>query len=141
MALRTYSFTDVNVIFGIIELEGFASGDTVVTVVADEDQFVKEVGAKGDIIRTQTNDSSCTITVSLQQTSPSNAELLTAFNADRESGAGVAPMIINNREANETLVINNAWITKYPDYNRGQNPNSQDWVFQGDFLTFTIVEV
>ncbi len=71
------------------------------------------------------------------QTSKSNAALQAQFLIDRETGAGVLPMIVNDKETGETHIINNAWIMKPPPVVRGANPNSMDWVIQGDFLTST----
>ena len=130
-----YTFSNVNVIFGILELLGFADGDDVVSVDFDTEQFVKLVGAKGDVVRSQTNDNSCTVVVKLLQTSQSNKDLTIVYNADRETGAGAAPMIVNDKETGETYTINNAWIQKFAKVTRGQGPNIMEWTFQGDFMT------
>ena len=135
---KNYSFKNVNVIFGIEELEGFAEGDDVVVVEPETDEFTDQAGAKGDVVRTQTNDNRCTVTVKLLQTSKSNKVLAGLFNLDRESGVGVAPLIIQNKETGETITINNAWVSIKPTFTRGQSPNSMDWVFRGDFYTYII---
>jgi len=138
-AFKNYSFANVNVIFGIIELQGFAEGDDVVVITPETEQFADMAGAKGDVARSQTNDNRCTITVKLLQTSNSNKDLTIQFNLDRETGVGVAPLIVEDKESGETYVVNNAWIQQYPDVTRGQGVNSVDWVFRGDFLTPAIV--
>ncbi len=136
---QNYSFTNANVIFGIEELTGYAEGDDVVLVEVETDQFTDLAGAKGDVVRTQTNDNRCTITVKLLQTSASNRALMLLYNTDRETGVGVQPMVIQDKELGETYVVNNSWITKIPTITRGQNPNTMDWIFRGDFLTGVIV--
>jgi hypothetical protein len=133
------SFKNVNVIFGILEIKGFYEGDDVVDIEFDADQFNDVAGAKGDVVRAQTNDNRATVTVKLLQTSESNKDLTTVYNADRELGTGVAPLIIQDKETGETYVGNNAWIRKYAKVTRGQGVNSMDWVFRCDFLTPTIV--
>ncbi|MCK5603150.1 DUF3277 family protein [Candidatus Pacearchaeota archaeon] len=138
---KNYTFSNINVIFGILELQGYADGDDVVDIDPDTEQFTKLVGAKGDVARSQTNDNSCTVTVKLLQTSLSNKELTRLFNIDRETGAGAAPMIINDKETGETYTINNAWIQKIPKVTRGQGVNQMEWVFQGDFLTAEFASV
>lgn len=132
---KNFSFKNVSVIFGIIEVEGFAEGDDVVNIEYDADQFTKKVGAKGDVTRVQTSDNSCTVTIKLLQTSKSNALLNAQFAIDRESGSAPSPMFINDKESGESYVINNAWIQKFPTVTRGQGDNTMDWIFQGDFLT------
>ena len=136
---KNYSFSNVNVIFGILELQGFADGDDVVTIENEADQFNDMAGAKGDVVRSQSNDNRCTITIKLLQNSGSNKELTVVYNADRELGTGVAPMIVEDKETGETYVINNAWIQKYPTVTRGQNVNTMDWIFRGDFITSAII--
>jgi hypothetical protein len=136
---KTFSFSNVNVIFGILQLEGYADGDDVVVIDMETDQFNDLAGAKGDVVRSQSNDNRCTVTVKLLQNSGSNVELTAAYNIDRASGSGVYPMIIEDKETGETYVINNAWIQKYPTVNRGQNVNSMDWVFRGDFMSPVLV--
>lgn len=136
---KTYSFSNVNAIFGILELQGFAEGDDAVVIEVETDQFLDMAGAKGDVVRSQSNDNRCTVTCKLLQTSVSNKELTTIYNADRELGTGVSPMVIEDKETGETFVINNAWIQKYPIITRGQGVNSMDWIFRGDFLTPAIV--
>lgn len=136
---KTFSFSNVNVIFGILQLEGFADGDDVVTIELETDQFNDLAGAKGDVVRSQSNDNRCTVTVKLLQTTGSNAELTSLYNTDRLSGAGVVPMIIEDKETNETFLINNTWIQKFPTVTRGQNVNSMDWVFRGDYFNPAII--
>ena len=132
---KTFSFTNVNVIFGILELQGFADGDDVVNIEYEADQFNDLAGAKGDVVRSQTNDNRCTITVKLLQNSGSNKELTALYNADRETGIGVNPLVVEDKETGEVYVVNNAWIKKYPTIIRGQNINIMEWIFRGDFLT------
>jgi len=136
---KTFSFSNVNVIFGILEIQGYAEGDDVVTIDLETDQFNDMAGAKGDVVRSQSNDNRCTVTVKLLQNSGSNKELTALYNVDRTAGTGVAPLVIEDKETGETFVINNAWIQKYPSVVRGQNVNSMDWVFRGDFFSPAIV--
>lgn len=132
---NNYSFTNVNAIFGILELQGFADGDDVLTIEFEADQFNDLAGAKGDVVRSQSNDNRVTVTVKLLQHSISNKELNAVYLADRETGAGVYPMVVEDKETGETFVINNAWIQKFPTVTRGQNVNSMTWVFRGDFMS------
>lgn len=136
---NNYSFANVNVIFGILEIQGFADGDDVVDIEPEADQFLDLAGAKGDVARSQTNDNRCTVTVKLLQTSSSNKDLMNVHNLDRETGVGAAPLTIEDKETGETYVIKNAWIKAIPKVTRGQGVNSMDWVFRGDFLVPTIV--
>ena len=129
---KNYSFSNVNAIFGILELEGFAEGDDVIGTVMEKEQFSDMAGAKGDVVRSQTNDNRVTITIKLLQTSKSVKALIDIYNADKELGTGVAPLNIEDKETGETFISLNAWITKIPDIKRGQNPNVMEFIFRAD---------
>lgn len=139
MAFGNYSFKNVNAIYGISEIQGFAEGDDVVDIDFNADQFTMIVGAKGDATRTQTNDNSAIVVIKVLQTSPSYKELLAQYNIDRETGANVLPLVIINKETGETFVGNNAWIVKSPKITRGQNANSVEFTFATDFATMVVV--
>lgn len=141
MALGNYSFTNVNAIFGILEIQGFGEGDDVVNITFDTDQFSDMAGAKGDVTRTQTNDNRATVTIKLLQTSQSYKELIALYNVDKLSGAGILPLTVINKETGETFVGNNAWIIKLPDIVRGQNANVVEFTFRTDSGTFIIADV
>ncbi len=137
---KTYSFSNGNAIFGITEIQGFAEGADCINIEVETDQFLDMAGAKGDVVRTQTNDNRCTITLKLLQVSESNKDLNNIYIADKETGLGVFPFIYQDKELKETYLVNNAWITKAPVITRGQTPNPMVWVLRGDFLTITIDE-
>lgn len=139
MAFGNYSFTNVNVIFGILEISGFAEGDDIVNISFETEQFKDVAGAKGDVARVQTNDNRATIKVKLLQTSSSYKILMDLFNLDRETGANVLPLTVINKETGETFVGNNTWINKAPDIIRGQNANAVEFTFRTDFGTMVIV--
>ena len=132
---KNYTFKNVNALFGIVELKELAKVDDAILVSSTENQFEKTVGAKGDVVRTQTSDNSCIITVKFMQTSSSIIDLTNIYNADRELGNGIFPLLISDNENGEKWVVNNAWTMKIPDDPRGVNLNVIDWIFEGDFLT------
>lgn len=137
---KNFTFKNVSVIFGIIEFTGFAEGDDVVVIEVENNLFNKVVGAKGDVTRTQSTDTSGSVTVKLLQTSSTNALLNAAYLADLSTGSAVAPMAITDLESGEIYSMPNAWIVKFPTVTRGQNPNSMDWVFEFDQLIPVITE-
>lgn len=132
---KNYSFKNVNGIFGIHEIKGWGDGDDVLTIDPETEQFSDVAGAKGDVVRTQTSDNRCTVTIKLLQTSGSNKILMGIHTLDRESGMGVLPFFIQDKEFGEKYTINNSWIIRYPTVIRGQGKNLMEWIFRGDFLT------
>lgn len=132
--MKTYSFKNVNVIFGVHELTGYSDGDDVVTIEPSSDGFTKIVGAKGEVTRSSVNDESVSVKIKLQQTSKSVPVLQNLYLADKASGAGVLPMLITDIESGESFTIKNAWIRKQPSIVRGQNQNPYEVEFDGDVL-------
>ena len=137
-AFKTQSFKNVDVIYGVDDLEGFGEGDDVVVITPNTEQFTMIVGAKGDVARSQTSDNSCLVKVKLLETANSNKTLMDAYNLDRETGSNTKPMIVINKETGKLSKINNAWIVGYPEEVLGQGVNMQEWTFAGDFLTKNI---
>jgi hypothetical protein len=134
----TYSFKNASLIFGTLEIQGFSDADDCIVWEYISDQFSEIAGAKGDVVRSQTNDDRIACTVKLHQESPSNKALLNIFNADKLTGAGVFPIAATNLETGETNFAPNAWIVKPPTQTRGRNQNDMTWVFRGDAGISTI---
>lgn len=132
---ENYSFSNVDVVWGIIEFEGYDEGDDVVNVEHLNDQFTSRAGAKGDVARAQSSDNRCSITIKLLQTSSTNKLLKAIYRADKLAGTGVFPMTIVDKEADEVYYMNNAWITKFPAVVRGQGVNAMEWSFECDDFT------
>ena len=137
--MKTYSFKNVNVIFGVVELTGFADGDDVVSIVPASDGIGKIVGAKGEVTRSMLNDESVSITIKLLQTSSSVPILQNLYLADKATGAGALPMLITDVETGESFSVKNAWIKKQPEIVRGQNQNPYSIEFDGDVLIPVVI--
>lgn len=134
----TYSFKNFNFIFGVIEVNGYGEGDDVCSVEMEADQWNDMSGAKGDVVRTQSNDNRGTFTLKVLQTSKVNTLLMAAYNLDKETQVGVHPLSMQDKEVDETFFANNAWINKAPSIVRGQNPNVMVWTFRGDYINHII---
>ena len=132
----SYSFKNVNAIFGINEIEGWADGDDCLTVEESADRWTKTTGAKGEVIRSQSNDKSVVITIKLLQSSATNAILNGIKILDDETGTGVLPFIYTDTTAGESYIVKNAWISKTPTVTRGRAQNDMEWILHGDSSIF-----
>ncbi len=128
----SYSFKNVNAIIGIHTVEGWASGDDALTIEPNAPRSTTIIGAKGEAIRSQSNDMSVKITLKLLQNSKSNAYLQTLETLDRETGTGVLPFIYTDKVSGESYIVANAWIEEMPSMVRGANQNDMVWVLRGD---------
>lgn len=64
-----------------IFLTGF--GEDMIEFEPNEDEFEYESGAQGDVIISETNDETATVTLTLQATSPSNKHMMKLANAKK----------------------------------------------------------
>jgi len=128
----SYSFKNINAIFGIHEIEGWADGDDCLIIEEAQDRFTKTIGAKGEVIRSQNNDKSVIIKLKLLQSSATIAVLNGIKILDDETGTGVLPFIYTDTVAGESYIVKNAWISKTPVVTRGRNQNNMEWVLHGD---------
>lgn len=98
MAIGRYDAKEVAVVVGGVYLTGFADG-TFVEAEKDEDNMDTTVGAQGDVVDSTINNPLGTLTVTLQQTSPSNKYLTDLSN----SGELVDAYIISNNVPKEVI--------------------------------------
>jgi hypothetical protein len=134
--VRTYDPKKIAIIVGGVPLSGFADG-TMVKASRSVDTFSKKSGVDGIITRTHHHDRSGEITVSLNQSSPSNDYLSAIAKVDEESNAGVVPVLIKDAlpatgSVGSTFVAAKAWIRKPPDAEYGDESTNRDWVFDVD---------
>ncbi len=128
LPVRTFDPKLVVITFGALSISGYAEG-TFVSVNRSGDAFAKSKGAGGDIERVNRNQGDFEVTVTLQQTSPTNAELSAILAADQASNAGVWPLTIKDMLGQTLFFAPEAWIRKDPEWEDGDDLNSRAWVF------------
>ena len=79
--IRTYNAGKVTVIFNGFNITGFADG-TFINITQQNDGITTQVGADGELARAVNTDRRCTVTVTLQQTSPANDFLSSMYSID-----------------------------------------------------------
>jgi len=124
----TYDPKQVAVIVGGVPVSGFADG-TFVTVERSNDLFTKVSGGDGIVSRSKSNDKSGTITITLQQTSPSNDILQGVALLDEVSNNGVVPIIIQDFSGRTTLVSAFGWVKKSPKAEFSKEITNREWAF------------
>lgn len=133
---RTYDPKQVVVIFGGRQVRGYADG-TFVEVVRDEDMFSLYVGADGESTRAKSNNKSGSVTVTLQQSSPSNDELSELALADELGNAGVLPLLVKDGSGRALFTAEQAWIQKMADSAFGNETETREWVIRtGELIPF-----
>lgn len=134
--VRTYDPKKVAVIVGGVPISGFADG-TMIKVSRASDSFSKKTGVDGIVTRAHKHDRSGEITISLNQSSPSNDYLSAIAKLDEESNAGVMPVLVKDAlpaagSLGSTFVGAKAWIRKIPDSEYGDDSTNREWVLDVD---------
>lgn len=134
--MATYSFQDVTASLtgptGVIDL-GFGSAVTKegITVSQTNTRNTLTVGADGEYMHSLKADKSGTITVRLLLTSPVNAKLQTAYDAQALSSSlwGNNVITIRNKGNSETVVARGCAFQKQPDLVYAEEGQMREWVF------------
>jgi len=132
MSLETYDPKDIEVIVSGLIIAGFA--DEKVTVERTADGVTSEAGANGDVCRVINNDKRGAITITLQQTSKSNAVLSALYKADEFSGTGVFPVMVKDTRGNDLHIAAQAWIKKIPTAGYNKSVGTRVWVIETNNL-------
>lgn len=123
--MRTYDPKDVNVIVDGVFLTGFSDG-TFINCEKTEDNWTPHVGAQGEVDRARNVNPLGMITLTLKQSSPSNAHL-TRLSKSKSTFA----VRVVDRNTPETIVGGSeCWIVKQPNIERSNEITGQEWQIQ-----------
>lgn len=128
MSVKTYDPKQVQLIIGGAPIGGFADGEFI-SVERDEDTFTKVAGADGEVSRSKSNNKMGELTVTLLQTSASNAILSAFMLADELSNSGVIPIFIKDALGTTTLFSAEGWVKKPPTVSYDKELTDREWTF------------
>lgn len=123
---------NVAVVMGGIPLGGWGTGDFL-TIVQDEETFSDTTGADGETIRSKGNPKPmATITVTLMESSVSNAILSALSELDRlaPNGAGIVPFLYKDGSGTSIFASEKAWVSKPPDVVKGKEGKERAWTIR-----------
>lgn len=129
--LGIYDLNAVTCNFAALPIEsGFGTGGAI-KIERQEPAFTIVVGADGSIVRSKTNKKHIKVTIYLLQTSKANSILSTIQQIDEKAGngAGVAPLLIRDRQGLFTIAGEHAWIEGPPmNVELGPEGTDREWV-------------
>lgn len=126
MAVKTYDPKNVKVIFGVIELSGFAEG-TMISIASNGPKFEKTRGGDGQVNRINKNAGDYTVTVTLDRTSLSNDLLSAALIADVNTNGGIVPFTVKDLNGTSVFFAAEAWIANDPDSEEADTMPTREW--------------
>ena len=115
------------ILIGPVEVTGFADDD-MITISRNEDITNTFVGTKGDITVVTNPNSVGTVTIRLQETSPTNAQLFAALAAIQVGSVDGILTFSAIRESSSILPVTRAWLQTQPDISYGKETNIYEWV-------------
>lgn len=133
----TYLPSQVTVVWNGIPIDGFAP-DTFVEVARNNPAFNLTIGSGGAGARAGSSDKSGTVSVTLLQTSATNALLSAQAAIDEQTGDGVGKLAVTDLSGQDLHLAEQAWIQKRPDSAYGNTINNRVWVFETDNLEMLV---
>lgn len=124
--IKTYNPKEVTVACGSHIVTGYAD-DTFISIEANGDGITKKVGCDGEIVRAVSPDNTFKITLTLLQTSDSNAWFSQMCDRDRDTGDGMFPILIKDLKGGLVFSTEAAWCTKKASITRGKESSNREW--------------
>ncbi len=137
MDFKNYDPARVTVTFKGVPLLGFGEG-TFVSIERTEDAFSMKVGAQGDVTRSRKQDRTGSVTVMLQQASPTNDALSAIHAEDELFGTGYGALLVKDLNGTTIADSENAWIRKLPVGEYADEASDREWVFDCADLNFHV---
>lgn len=135
--LRSYDPTCVKFIWNGHIFVGFAEG-TFIEASRDEDNFSNTYGGDGSLARTKTTNRGGTITLTLQQNSPSNKYLSGIQIADDNTcGLTTGEAIVEDRSEGNIMTGSNVAIMTPASMAYADDQSPKTWVFHAEYLQYT----
>ncbi len=104
----------------------------MVSIEWDSDITTDKVGVDGEVTASKTNDKRATATITLMESSPSNA-VLTGFYQSRAVGGdaiGVVPFFMEDNISGERVIGPEAWVLKAPTVEKGSEASEREWTIR-----------
>ncbi|MGN1456960.1 MAG: phage structural protein [Acutalibacteraceae bacterium] len=133
MNIGRYNAKDCTVTIDNVRITGL--GEDMISAEKEEDFFSTSVGAQGDVIKNEINNTLGTITVTVQPTSPQKTFLLGL--AKRST---TFPIWCINKSLKERIGGTQASLKTFPEFSRGAEAEDMEFTFQVFDLTVEATE-
>ena len=128
MNIASYDAKDTSVVIDAIYITGL--GQDMISAQKDEDFFSTSVGAQGDVVKSEINNSLGTVTLYVQPTSPQKPYLMGLAKRTEPF-----PLWAINKKLGERVGGTRANLKTFPAFNRGAEAEDMEFVFQVFDLT------
>lgn len=132
--MKVYSANEVSFSFSLIPIDSGRGDNEFVSYDQKEENFTYKAGVDGEGTRSESKNRYTEVKLTLMQTSSGNAVLSAIHNGDIliPGGAGVAPILIRDRQGLDVFASPQAWITKPPERKYAKEADTVEWTFGVD---------
>lgn len=123
MSVYTYDAKDTSVVVDGTYITGL--GEDMISVEKEEDFFTPSIGAQGDIVKSQINNTLGTMTITIQPTSPQKAYLISLAKRTEPF-----PLWAVNKKLGERIGGTMANLKTMPEFSRGAEAEDMELEFQ-----------
>jgi hypothetical protein len=127
MSLKTYDPKKVILTVGGVPIGGYADG-TFIGLERTNDAYSVHSGADGEVARAKSNDRTAQLTITLAQTSDSNAVLSGIAQLDERANAGVVPVILKEIGGLTTVFSGTCWVRKQANIEYAKEITNREWI-------------
>lgn len=110
-------------------VSGYAD-DSFISIEPNGDGVTKIVGCDGEIVRSISPDDTYVVTLSVLQTSDTNAFLQEQYDEDIETGEGMFAILIKDLKGGLVFSADAAWPTKPASREFGKEAANREWEIQ-----------
>lgn len=121
--MTNYNAKDCTILIDGVYITGL--GEDMVSGSKDEEFFSTAVGAQGDIVVNEINNTLGTITLTVQATSPQKKMLI-----NLASQGKIVPVWVSNKSIGERMGGTKARIKNYPELANGSEIDDREFEFQ-----------
>lgn len=125
--VRTYSPDRITVLVSGVPMTGFTDG-TFIEISPSTDLSTMQVGADGEVARSISTNKTCTVTITLSQTSPSNDVLSGLIEIDSLTGGTLFPVGVIDLRGRTVFEASQAWISQRPTITYATEVSDRTWV-------------
>lgn len=127
--IGSYDPGQVSFLLNGVEITGWAEGD-MITVEKNEPHFNVHVGTQGEVSRARIRDNTYTVTIRVQQVSPSIPDIEGLKILDNiTKQPPVIPLYVSDPSSGDTLIGGNAWLMEDPTRSWGNEVAVREYTF------------
>lgn len=131
-SLKIYDADQISIVaFNIPVISGFNDGEFC-RIQQTEKSFKSKTGTDGEVTRSKTKQMITEVTITLMQTSSTNALFSGILTLDElgQNGSGVGPILVNDRQGTSLFEAQFAWITGPPEVVYNREAEGRAWLIE-----------